>query len=247
MKLIHLPAYEKLGKKVRNRTHHLRFFGVFTEEESLEKGMRLVLGREDGLTLYFLVDESDGVIADAKYQVYGSIFDMIAAEVLSELVIRKNYDQASRVSADLIDQHLRDEKSRPAFPEEGYGALNKVISALDHAVSLCLDIPCQTTYERTPIEKDFPEIPGGVPGWDSFSDQERLGLIEGVIEQEIRPYIELDAGGVRVLEFKNGGELHIAYEGSCTSCHSATGSTLSAIQHILRARLNPSIVVIPKI
>lgn len=247
MELITLSPTELFSKKLRARVENLRFVGAFSVREAEEKGMRLVTGRSSKMCLYWLVDESDGIIADAKFQVFGSIADIAALEALSELTLRKNYDQASRISADLIDQHLRDKKEIPAFPKEYHSALNAALLALDNAVYQCLDIPFKASYDATPIENDFPEIEGGIPGWEEFPDAQKIFLIQEVVDKEIRPYIELDAGGVKIEELKNGYEVHISYEGSCTSCHSATGSTLSAIQHILKARLHPSLVVIPKI
>jgi NifU-like protein len=238
---------EPFSKKLREKIDHFRFAGRFTHEEAESKRMRLVIGAEGFLRLYWLVDESDGVIADAKFQAFGPIALLAAAEIGSELVIRKNYNQASRISADLIDQHVRDKKEIPAFPEEAYPLLNQVLSAIDSAVHQCSDIPyASADYDMTPIEWDFGEIPGGIPGWDGFSIEKKISFIEEVIDKEIRPYIELDAGGVKVLDLKENGELSISYQGSCTTCHSATGSTLSAIQKILKARIHPSLTVNPQ-
>ncbi|MDE3045759.1 MAG: NifU family protein [Verrucomicrobiota bacterium] len=233
------------SKKLMDRIERPRFAGFFLTREAEEKQMRLVTGREGLLCFYWLVDESDGIIADAKFQAFGPPALLGAAEVATELVLRKNYDQASRLSADLIDQHVRDKKETPAFPRSAFSALNQVLSAIDRAVHQCIDIPFAATYDMTPIEADFGEIPGGLPGWDNFPLEQRQKIIEEVIDKEIRPYIELDAGGVKIVTLKENGELVIAYEGSCTTCHSSTGSTLTAIQKILKARVHPSLFVTP--
>src|SRR3990167_2350287 len=233
-------------KKIHDKLARLAFVGYFTVALAEEKGMRLVTGREKGLCLYWLVDEADGVIADAKFQVFGPVALIAAAEIASELVLRKNYDQASRISADLLESHARDRKEGPAFPKEANGYLNLILSAIDKAVHQCIDIPyASADYAVTPIERDFGEIPGGLPGWDGFPHAQKIKILEEVIDKEIRPYVELDAGGVKILELKENGEVHIAYEGSCTTCHSSTGSTLSAIQQILKARIHPTLSVIP--
>ncbi len=237
--------WERLSKKLREKIDRLGFAGYFTFDLAQAKGMRLVVGREKDVALYWLVDESDGVIADAKFQAWGPIGLIAAAEVASELLLRKTYDQASRVTADLIDQHVRDRKEIPAFPKECDPYLNQVLSAIDQAVQHCLDIPCVASYDMTPIENDFGEIPGGIPGWETFSKEQKLHIIEEVIGKEIRPYVELDAGNVKVMDFREEREVLIAYEGACTSCLSATGSTLTAIQKILRARVHPSLFVTP--
>lgn len=242
------PFYwELFSKKLREKIDRLRYVGFFTVKLAEEKSMRYVTGREGKLCLYWLVDESDGVIADAKFQVFGPVGLIAAAEVASELVLRKNYDQVSRISADLIDQHVRDRKDVPAFPKECDPYLNQVLSAIDRAVQQCLDIPFAASYDMTPIERDFGEIPGGIPGWEQLPYEHKVKIIEEVIDKEIRPYIELDAGGVKVVSLKDDREVLISYEGSCTTCHSSTGSTLSAIQQILKARVHPSLFVTPQL
>ncbi len=240
-------TWELFSKKIREKIDRLRFVGFFTSQLAADKGMRLVIGREGKLSFYWLVDETDGIIADAKFQAFGPIGLIAAAEVTSELVLRKNYDQASRISADLIDQHVRDRKETPAFPRECDPYLNQALSAIDRAIQQCLDIPFAATYDNTPIENDFGEIPGGIPGWEAMPYQQKIRIIEEVIDKEIRPYIELDAGGVQIISFNDEKEVIIAYEGACTTCHSSTGSTLSAIQKILRSRVHPSLFVTPQL
>lgn len=243
--MIHPFYWELFSKKLREKIDRLRYVGFFTAELAEEKNMRLVTGRAENLHLYWLVDETDGIIADATFQAFGPIGLIAAAEIGSELILRKNYDQTSRLSAELIDRHVRDKKDIPAFPKECYSYLNAVLSAIDQAVQQCLDIPFVASYDITPIENDFGEIPGGIAGWEQFSHTQKLKIIEEVLDKEIRPYVELDAGGVSIINLKDEREVVISYEGSCTSCHSSTGSTLSAIQQILKARVHPSLFVTP--
>lgn len=243
--LIRPHFWDLFSKKLREKLDRLHYIGSFTREDAEQRNMRLVIGKEGLLVFYWLVDESDGIIADVKFQAYGPIALIAAAEIACELVLRKNYDQASRISADLLDQHVRDRKDFPAFPKQAYSALNQAISAIDQAAQQCFDIPYTADYDATPIEYDFQEIPGGISGWDDFSSAQKLKIIEEVIDKEIRPYIELDAGGVKVIEFKEEKEIVISYEGACVTCHSSSGSTLSAIQQILRARVHPTLVVVP--
>lgn len=248
--MIRAGYWEQFSKKLREKIDRLRYVGSFDIKSAEDRGMRYVAGREENssgikICFYWLVDETDGVIADAKFQALGPIGLIGAAEVVSELVLRKNYDQASRISADLIDQHVRDKKDTPAFPKECHSFLNLVLSAMDRAIQQCSDIPFAATHDTTPIERDFGEIPGGIPGWLEMAKERQLKIIEEVIDKEIRPYVELDAGGVRVLGLEQQ-EVLIAYEGSCTSCHSSTGSTLTAIQQILRARVHPGLSVTPQ-
>jgi len=242
------------SKKIRAKLENPKYAGFFTPHDAESKGMRLVIGREgrseEGslVCLYWLVDEADGIIADAKFQCFGPTSLIAAAEIASELVLRKNYDQASRISADLIDQHVRDTKNSASFPEECNAHLNFVIAAIDEAVYQCRDIPFAVSYEQTPIAYSGENGLAGesIPGWEGFPAEQKRQIIEEVIDKEIRPYIELDAGGITVLALKEW-EVLISYQGSCTSCHSATGSTLTAIQQILQTRVHPRLFVTPEL
>lgn len=242
----------RYSKKLAVKIDRPRCVGFFTEEESKERDMFLATGEEgniqngDLIRLYFLVDPDDGIIVDARFQAYGGSALIGAAEVTCELLIGKNYDQAKRISAEIIDKQVRDSSEIAAFPKETSLHLNLVLGAIDNAVNECRDIPLSLNYVAPPAPLDIGEVlEGGYPGWENLSKGQKITLIEEVIARDIRPYIELDAGGIRILDFLEGSELHIAYQGSCTSCFSATGTTLSYIQQVLRAKVHPDIKVIP--
>lgn len=250
--LLHSFPWSRYSKKLIAKIEKPRCSGFFTKEESDERTMRLAIGKEGTVTegntvwLYWLVDPDDGIIVDAKFQVYGQSALIGAAEVICELVIGKNYDQARRIGSDLIDKHVRDKADIPAFPQETYPHLNLVIGALDHAAEQCMDIPLAVNYIAPPAPLDIGEVlEGGYPGWLELSTPQKLHLIEETLNRDVRPYIELDAGGVKILDLVNHFELLIAYQGSCTSCFSATGTTLSYIQQVLRAKVHPEITVTP--
>ncbi len=245
-----LHLWGRLNRKITQRISEPRYAGFFCESDVLERGMRFICvnAKREAvhLRLYWMVDETDGVIADAKFQAFGPPALIAVGDILSELVLRKNYDQASRLSADLIDRSLRMGKEEAALPEECAPLLNLALDALDAAVHDCLGIPFASTHETTPIEEGFGESSDGIPGWEEFVEEKKLKIIDEVVDKEIRPYIELDAGGINVLGLGAGGKVRISYEGSCTSCPSSAGSTLSAIQRILRSRVHPTLSVVPE-
>jgi NifU-like protein len=240
----------RYSKKLIHKIENPRHAGFFSHEEARERGMRLVIGKQGDLRngnaigLYLLIDESDGVIADAKFQVFGQSALIGAAEGACEVLIRKNYDQARRLTADLIDKQVRDKNDIAAFPEETHTYLNLVLDAIEQAAEQCLDIPFAEAYVPTPFEAKG-EYGEGYLGWNILSREQKIAVVEEVISTEIRPYIELDAGGVQIVDLINDRELIIAYEGACTSCHSATGATLNAIQEILRAKVDKNLLIIP--
>lgn len=244
--------WARYSKKLAAKIDNPRNAGFFTKEDAEQRTMRLVEGKDgsmaDGnaIRLYWLVDKDDGIIVDAKFQVYGQTALIGAADAACEIIVGKNYDQARRISAELIDKQVRDKSDVPAFPKETYPHLNLILGAIDDAAEKCTDIPFADTYVAPPVPMDIGEVlPGGYPGWNELTLKKKIAVIEQVLDQDIRPYIALDAGGVTVLNLLNDKELIISYQGSCTSCYSSIGTTLSYIQQVIRAKVHPDIVVIP--
>lgn len=250
--LIKTFPWERYSKKVQLRIDTPYCVGSFLQSDSDARGLFLAKGSEgsviDGnrIDFYWLVDKEDGVIIDARFQAFGNTALIGGGEVACELVIGKNYDQAQRITADLIDKHVRDRSDIPAFPEETYPHLNLIVDAIDAAARACEGLPLAASYVAPPIMgHDVEILEGGYPGFKELSLVQQLAVIEDVLTKEVRPYIELDAGGVAVLNLLDGKEVIISYQGSCTSCHSATGATLSYIQQTLRARVHPDLIVTP--
>lgn len=225
-----------------------RNVGSFKENKGALQEMRVVVGRaeKEGSVVQFsiVVDESDGVIADAKFQAFGESHLVGAADAACEVLLRKTYEQARRLSADLIDRKVRDFTNITAFPKKAAASLNLVLSAIEEGAEKCSDIPLKDPSTAPPVP-DEGITEGGHPNWHLFSPQEKLDHIKEVIRDEIQPYIELDAGGIEVAAFNNEREIIIAYQGACTTCPSSTGATLTSIQHILRSKLHPSLEVKP--
>lgn len=236
------------GKKLKNRITKARYSGVIHEDYVKNRKMRLVRGKEGAIEeeaiveFYLVVDEEDGLIVDAKFLAYGHSSIIAAADVACELVMGKVYLQASRITTDLLDAETKDRKQSEAFPQETYPFLNKVLGALDKACEKCTDIPVNEEY-YSPLPSS--EVTGdGYPGFEKLSFKERLGIIEKVLDDEIRPYIAMDGGGIQITSYE-GNKLIVSYQGACTSCYSATGATLSAIQQLLKAKVDSNLMVEP--
>ena len=238
-------AYSNLLKE---RILKPRNLGTFKENAGAMQEMRVVIGevslKGSRVKMTLVVDETDGVIADAKFLCFGESSLVGAADAACEVLLRKTYDQARRLTADLIDRKVRDFTNLPAFPKEGDFALNLVLTAIEEAAEKCLDIPLKDPSVAPPVPEEE-SAEGGHPNWHLFSPDEKLSHIKEVIRDEIQPYIELDAGGIEVSAFNEEKEIIIAYQGACTTCPSSTGATLDAIQRILRSRLSPCLTVKP--
>lgn len=221
-------------KKLKERILSPRCFGLLKESA----GKRLCVAEESQdfirAKLFLLVNEEDGVVVDARYLAEGDPLHIAALEALCQLAICKNVIQAGRISAKLIE-HFYGE-----FPEEGAGQVNLALGLLDEALTFCQDIEVEVSSPVENLESDGPH-----PEWNLLDATGKIELIKKVIAEEVVPYVELDAGGVEVKSLKDDREVVITYQGACVTCYAATGSTLNAIQGILRAKLHPELIVTP--
>ncbi|MEM7175356.1 MAG: NifU family protein [Chlamydiota bacterium] len=242
------PLWSHYSRLLIERILAPRNAGTFPSDGVIGGDMRVVIGQsgreQEKVALYFAVDTTDGIIADAKFQALGTSALIGAADAACDVVLRKSHAQAGRITANLIDQKLRDFSHIPAFPSEANHALNLVLEAIDHCIEQCRDIAIADPSYAPPVPTKI-ESDGEYPQWEAMTNQEKLALINQVIADEIQPYIELDAGGIEVLALREDREVIIAYQGACTSCPSATGATLHAIEQILRAKVHPNLGVKP--
>lgn len=237
------------SKKLQERVVNPQHVGPITPEQAGTR--RLVIGQEGALQegsvikLYLLVREADGVIEDARFQAFGASMLIGIADCLCALVINKNYAQASRISAELVEQKLKDAQMHEASVEGLDQGINLALGALFEATGLCQDMTITDPYAVSPVSQG--ERSGGYHDaeWGAYSHEDKLKIINEVIAVDIAPYIALDAGGIEVKELTEQDEVIVVYQGSCTSCFSAVGATLNAIQQILKDKVHPNIRVTP--
>lgn len=74
------------------------------------------------------------------------------------------------------------------------------------------------------------------------SDDPRLLAINEMLDQQVRPYLLADGGGLKVLGL-DGNRLKVHYQGACGTCPTATTGTLYAIESMVK-RIDPEIEVI---
>lgn len=181
------------------------------------------------ITLYLLVDITDGVVTEAKFQALAPPLLIAACDVLCSQILRKNHAVASKTKQEAIYNQLDDHTIDCRL----------ILEALERACLMCEMLP------KTPLPSPSHEDQEGIPGWLTLSDEERLAHLGKILDEEVKPYVELDEGGIEVVELRNGLELKIAYKGACTTCYSSVGATLQSIQEILQRKIHPQLVVEP--
>ncbi|HKJ47103.1 MAG TPA: NifU family protein [Balneolales bacterium] len=73
------------------------------------------------------------------------------------------------------------------------------------------------------------------------SDDPRMQLINQMLDEQVRPYLLADGGGLRILGLE-GNTLRVHYQGACGTCPTATTGTLFAIESMVK-RIDPEIRV----
>lgn len=74
------------------------------------------------------------------------------------------------------------------------------------------------------------------------TDDPRFDLINQMLDEQVRPYLLADGGGLKVLGLENN-VLSVHYQGSCGTCPTATSGTLFAIESMVK-RIDPEIRVV---
>jgi len=76
----------------------------------------------------------------------------------------------------------------------------------------------------------------------SPEDEQRLYMINGLLDEQIRPYLQGDGGDLHVLGLE-GNKLTVHYQGACGSCPSSISGTLVSIENLLRT-IEPDLEVV---
>lgn len=73
------------------------------------------------------------------------------------------------------------------------------------------------------------------------SDDPRLQQINSMLDEQVRPYLLADGGGLQVLGLQDN-VLKVHYQGACGTCPTATTGTLFAIESMVK-RIDPEIMI----
>ncbi len=92
------------------------------------------------------------------------------------------------------------------------------------------------------------KAPAGLRPFGELGLIQKHRAVEQVLDDKVRPNLLRDGGNLEVVDMASSGgttEVRIAYSGACKGCPSATVGTLSSIEEVLRAELDPAIRVVP--
>ncbi len=82
-----------------------------------------------------------------------------------------------------------------------------------------------------------------VDGEGQGLDDERIPLIEEILEDHIMPFLAGDGGGLEIVGLVDE-QLLIRYQGACGTCPSSTMGTLMAIENLIQMEVDPGLEVV---
>jgi len=103
------------------------------------------------------------------------------------------------------------------------------------------------TLDEIQKEKDEKNIDTNSP-FINLSKEEKLKIIEKVLDEDIRPMLIMDGGNMEILDLMEAevySDLYIRYLGACNGCSAGSMGTLYAIESILQNKVYENLRVLP--
>jgi NifU-like protein len=208
---------------------------------------------DEKLGIHYKIDISYNaekqMFTDMKYCLKAPTFMIALLEALAELILDKDIKKCAKVRADDLLNTISAYEVADLYEDADVGDYIRFISRyvnhlLDSYTEIVAElVPRQFTTPDALI--DFSKEGSGIEGFFELEKEHQIHCIEEVMEKDIRPYVALDEGNVKVKDLTKNGIVLIQYEGNCTSCNASSSTTLSAITSILKAKIHPTIEVLP--
>jgi NFU1 iron-sulfur cluster scaffold homolog, mitochondrial len=165
-----------------------------------------------------VLDEGSKTLEEGGFlEVDAFAHNMFALDIVDMVYLRENFVSVTLSSADLW-VIFKDKVKNIIEADLGkYGEGDNEVSA-----SILKDFDMETYHQ--------------------LSDDEKVIIIEAVLDESVRPALANDGGGLEVIEVE-GQIVRIRYQGACGGCPSSTGGTLRVIENHLRSQLDPNIKV----
>ena len=145
--------------------------------------------------------------------------------------------------------------------EAEHDELAKALFSIDHVINVYyVDRYITITQDGNAVWSELlrklaPPIRQATPQLDIEEDEEvhatkeametddpRLQQINQMLDEQVRPYLLADGGGLKVIGL-DGNRLKVHYQGACGTCPTASTGTLYAIESMVK-RIDPEIQVI---
>jgi NifU-like protein len=242
----------KFSRKIESLAASPRHRGAFFTEDATAKDLALVTAKYKDIKVYWLVDPQSDLIYDAKFFSYGGPVSMAMGEILSSLVRGMKVDTACETPIEEVESLLRDEPNTPATAqpmETAFANLPMLLATAreSYPSAKALALASLQLKQATTVDprRGYESATEADAAWLAKPKQEQLDQIELVLNNDIRPGLNMDGGDLQVLDLEDGRKLSVRYEGACGSCGSSVGATLSFIEDTMRRQLFGGMQVTP--
>ena len=215
--------------KVMDHFLHPRNVGEVKEADCAGEVGSASCGDVLRLTLRVNGDER---IEEAKFKTFGCASAIASASVLTELITGRTLDEALGVTTEEIVRHL------DGLPEEkvhcsvlGRDALRKAVA--DYRSRRGLEI----VYDAPEPKENVPRKPA-----EGLTNIQRIGLIQEVIEKEIRPALRADGGDIELVDVVENRVL-VSLRGACAGCATAHLTLKGGVEARLREFVSEDLLV----
>lgn len=236
-----LYDWEGFYKKAQQKILNPLCVGSFSQKDADAKGLYLVSEKKghlligNRLRIYWLLAGETGIVIDARFEAFGHPGLLLLSEIACEMMIGRSYSDSYNVSFDSLESDLKN-RFNLSLPSSCLHLFGIIIDVLDGLAESCAEIPGIPKHiPSSGVTEDSENNPEPVSKeeWRGLEDKQKLNLIEIALEAHILPYIRMDGGDLVLLRIIDD-TLTIAYQGACTGCYSAVGSTLNSIIEILK-------------
>lgn len=216
----------ELSERARERLQNLRYVGEFTLEDAAARRCELVETTHgadeatDHIQLWWLVDES-GFIRDVRFRSLATGLDLLAFDLMAELCIGITTQQAARITPAHVKERLKlvyDQAETP-LPWNASAPFPVLLKAAG----------------RVGGDDDDEQKPGS--DWDSIGLFEKVRRIEAVLDEQVRPMLASDGGGMDLVDLRDDNTLVVEYQGACGGCSASIGGTMFFIEDALEQAL----------
>lgn len=243
--LIPFNPWQQYGQSFSLHILKPKYVGHIEQSEADDKALFRSTGKAGSLQegqmicWYWLINPKEGTVEDLRFEIFSDSLTLGLAEAIASEMKQKNYQQARSIKL----KQLNNIPQNSAFDLEK--PFDLIMQAAQEAADSCLHIPIL----KVPFEEsmDSEEEHFEDSKWFERDKKEQIEIIEKVLTEHVRPYLEMDGGGVDIIDVIDGSEILIRYLGNCSSCFSGVGATLQYMQETLQNRIHPDLKVKPQI
>lgn len=242
---------EAISEKLQQVAKTPKFRGAIFQMEADDKGLALVESKVQSLKIYVLVDPDSDKAIEARFFTYGGPIFTALAEAFCERAQGAVIDTFTLLTPELLEKALRDNPDALAMPADSpeLPAMRTIAAELvrnypdKKNVALAARAAREASHYRQHTAEGRTEAD---TEWFALGEVEQLRLIEDCLDSNVRAALQMDGGGLDVLELSGGTRLKVRYQGACSSCGSSTGGTLVFIENQLREHVYYNLSVEPE-